>query len=311
MTLAHSNWFESNPKKTIIGALIVIIIGLDFFVANVFKRLTGYPWKSYGQQKIEKLYRIPSDNYHHDLLKNKAVDNVPWGHLSYNVRTNSLGFKDFSVRDIPLVPEGRRIVFMGDSFTEGVGVDYKDSFVGLIASALSADKIDVLNAGVVGYSPIIYWRKTLYLIEEIGLKFDELIVFLDISDPTNEVVSYRLDERGNVAERSPFSQEEKNFKTFLRDNTILLYSLSNWIHDTLFPGRSVYAINLKLSRWTVDRELYEEIWWYHEEHPRVTYYRIMKQFGINIDKADKILEDVKRKKRQGWVSPFEKPPEQH
>ena len=85
--------------------------------------------------------------------------------------------------------------------------------------------------------------------------------------------------------------------------------MSTWglISSGIISTYVVYRIREKLRK---DRELYEEIWWYHEEHPRVTYYRIMKQFGINIDKADKILEDVKRKKRQGWVSPFEKPPEQ-
>ena len=245
-------------KKTIAGVLIVIILVLDFSIANVFKWLTGYPWKSYGQQRVEKLYRVSSDVYHHDLVRNKVVNDVPWGHLRYSVRTNSLGFKDSSVRDVPLTSERHRIIFIGDSFTEGIGVEYKDSFVGLIASALSMKEIEVLNAGVVGYSPIIYWRKIKYLLIERGLEFDELVVFLDISDPTNEVVSYQLNEKGNVVERLPFSQEEKNFKTFLRDNTILLYIISNGIYDMVFPERAKYTTNLEISRWTVDKELYEK-----------------------------------------------------
>ena len=34
------------------------------------------------------------------------------------------------------VSDKYRILFIGDSYTEGVGVEYKDTFVGLIDSAL-------------------------------------------------------------------------------------------------------------------------------------------------------------------------------
>ena len=80
----------------------------------------------------------------------------------------------------------RRILFIGDSFTEGVSLKYEDTFVGLIDSALKKEKIDVLNAARASYSTIIYWRKIKYLIEDIGLKFDEVVVFIDISDAQDE-----------------------------------------------------------------------------------------------------------------------------
>ena len=78
---------------------------------------------------------------------------------------------------------------MGDSFTEGGLLDYTDTFVGRIDSDLGEKKIEVLNAGVSSYSPIIYWRKIKYLIEDMKLKFDEVVVFIDISDPYDETHS--------------------------------------------------------------------------------------------------------------------------
>jgi hypothetical protein len=48
------------------------------------------------------------------------------------VFTDSLGFKDASRR---AVPDRRRILFIGDSFTEGVGLPYEQTFVGLFARA--------------------------------------------------------------------------------------------------------------------------------------------------------------------------------
>jgi len=47
-----------------------------------------------------------------------------------------------------------------------------------------------LNAGVVGYSPAIYYRKTQYLLNDAGLRFDAMVVCLDISDPIDEVKSF-------------------------------------------------------------------------------------------------------------------------
>ena len=69
---------------------------------------------------------------------------------------------------------------MGDSFTEGIRLNYEDTFVGLIEKELNKKNIEVLNGGRESYSPIIYWRKIKYLIEELGLDFDEVVLFIDI-----------------------------------------------------------------------------------------------------------------------------------
>ena len=87
----------------------------------------------------------------------------------------------------------RRIVFIGDSFTEGLGVAYQDTFVGRFANAFP--DLDVLNAAVVSYSPSIYYEKLNYFLA-IGLRFDEAIVYIDLSDIQDEAVNYSYDEHG-------------------------------------------------------------------------------------------------------------------
>ena len=52
-----------------------------------------------------------------------------------------------------------------------------------------SEKIEFLNAGVASYSPSIYYRKIKYLIEN-GLQFDEVVLFSDTSDVTDEATSY-------------------------------------------------------------------------------------------------------------------------
>src|SRR5215470_18585235 len=51
-----------------------------------------------------------------------------WGRLSYRLYTNNLGFKDAAVRIVPPVSEMRRVLVIGDSFTEAIGLRFEDSF---------------------------------------------------------------------------------------------------------------------------------------------------------------------------------------
>ena len=114
-----------------------------------------------------------------------------WGELRYRLTTNNFGFKDASVRTVPMKSASRRILLIGDSFAEGIGMSFQDSFAGLLyrAGQERSDKIEFLNAGVASYSPSIYYKKIKYLIES-GLQFDEVVLFSDTSDVTDEATSY-------------------------------------------------------------------------------------------------------------------------
>jgi hypothetical protein len=134
--------------------------------------------------------RIANPVYDHGFAANFDGYDT-WGELRYRLVTDSLGFKDASVRDIPLKPASRRILLIGDSFVEGIGVSFEDSFAGLLdrAGQQRSDKIEFLNAGVASYSPSIYYKKIKYLLDS-GLQFDEVVLFSDTSDVTDEATSY-------------------------------------------------------------------------------------------------------------------------
>jgi len=136
--------------------------------------------------------RIRNPVYHH-ALKPNFDGRDGWGKAVYPFRTNSLGFRDAVTRDPPLVAQGRRILFIGDSFTEGMGAPFEQTFVGRFAAAFP--DIDVLNAGVTSYAPSAYYEKIKYFVGA-GLKFDEAIVYIDISDIQDEALSYYYDELG-------------------------------------------------------------------------------------------------------------------
>ncbi|MCX5848463.1 MAG: hypothetical protein NTW65_03320 [Deltaproteobacteria bacterium] len=279
------NIFERHPLWTLFFIFSISTIMLDFFTANVYKLINGYPWSAREQVryqakyrealKIEKLYRVESTVYSHGLAKNKSVNNAHWGDLAYNVRTNSLGFKDRVVRNIPLCSDKYRILFMGDSFTEGLGFDYDDTFVGLIDKELSKKGEEVFNAGVLGYSPTIYWKKIEYLIKKVGFKFNEVVVFIDISDIEDEAIYHSLDEHGNVVRRDARNGQADNIKKgninfakkmtsnitlFIKNNSILMhYVLDKWLLlSSMDVDDKMHDAYKKRSRWTIDKNIYDE-----------------------------------------------------
>ena len=225
----------------------------------------------------ERSYRVDSDLYHHGLVANVATTGG-WGPRQHPIHTNSLGFKDASVREVPLHTTGPRVVVIGDSFTEGIGVAYPDTFVGRIDAQLRPAGIDVLNAAVASYSPTIYYRKTRHLLEDAGLRFDELVVFIDISDIQDEALYYELDAKGNVVDRpqSPVHQAPtldrieqvpaRPLRAVLKQNSIIL-RVADRLKDRLFPKPENadapalvegFMAGDPRGSWTVDDTAYEE-----------------------------------------------------
>jgi hypothetical protein len=122
---------------------------------------------------------------HHALESNCSCDRH-WGKESYLFATNSLGFRDENIRQVPLTSTRPRILVLGDSFTEGMS-SWPDSYVGQIAARFP--QYEFLNGAVESYSPSNYLNVTRALLDK-GVKFDEVIVFIDMSDAQDEAAFY-------------------------------------------------------------------------------------------------------------------------
>ncbi len=139
--------------------------------------------------KLEKQFvsdienRILNQNYEYGFAKKKSFLSSYLGQ-EYTIKTNNLGFRDYEVRD--LNKDYHYTIVIGDSFVEGVGLDYKDTLVGHLNKKIISNDIknyEFLNAGVTGYSSYIYLKKIVTIIKENPwLKTDCVIVVLDKSD---------------------------------------------------------------------------------------------------------------------------------
>lgn len=253
------------------GRIIAVVVGLflSVVVAEGMLRVGEFLADVLPQRLVALLppvlnspyteYWEYSEKYHHDLIPNQD-GTVAWLDFRYRLTTNSLGFKDSDVRDVPLKSDSNRLLFIGDSITEGVGLPYDQTFVGMIGEVLAPKRIKVLNAGVFRYSPSIYFRKVRHLIEDVGLEFDHVAVFIDVSDAPNEN-DYFIDEEGNVRDSG---YEGQRIKHMLKSNFRII-KLVDVVLDGLRYDE--YTANMKnslrgnmgehLSSWTYDEERFE------------------------------------------------------
>lgn len=171
------------PRSRVWGAMAVYCVVLFLLFDFAYSSLTTGDEQRRGS-------RVAHPVYDHGFAA-KFEGHEAWGELRYPVITNSLGFKDASTRDVPLKSSSRRVLLIGDSFAEGIGMAYQDSFAGILQrdGQNRSDKVEFLNAGAASYSPSIYYKKIKYLLDA-GLQFDEVVVFSDTSDVTDEATSY-------------------------------------------------------------------------------------------------------------------------
>ena len=250
------SWIKSILKNILIVGIItsVLFFGVDFFLGNKF-----ISYFNLDHAKIEKSYRIEDPVFHHTLLPD--YDGVGfWGNQKYKICTNHLGFKDRCDK-AQQITEKVDIAFIGDSFTEGIGLPYEDTFVGQIAKA--RPNLRIVNLGVSSYAPSIYLAKIKKLLDD-GFTFKELVVYIDISDIQDEAVSY-LYKDGVVQEpesvknnRIALDASETSSRKFLKQSLPITY---------IFISR-IKAINDQANaKDYLERDFSRSAWTYNPNSP--------------------------------------------
>lgn len=188
------------PRMLVLLGAILLIFGLDYGVRQIYMKLTFRPLVYHHP------HRIPHPVYHHGIQPLQvSVDAI--GKYSAPFFSNSLGMKDAQAREVPLVGDRPRVLLMGDSFTEGIGTPWEDTFAGILAKKMEAQGIELLNGGTVSYCPHLIRLRLNELLDR-GLRVARVVVFLDISDVLNEL-QYEAHPDGSVRydEYAPFRDQ--------------------------------------------------------------------------------------------------------
>lgn len=135
----------------------------------------------------QSCYSTVGKTYYHSWPKPNEPHQVSKQEYSYWRPTNSLGFPD---EEWPLVKSEneKRVLFLGDSFTEGDGASYDSSFVSLLNPKLNnVDKnFYLMNAGVCGSDPFFNYIN----LKDRLLKYkpDYVIQSLSTMDLTTDIL---------------------------------------------------------------------------------------------------------------------------
>jgi len=243
-------------KSLLIIILITFLFSLliDFFYGKkILIKLDPFLSKT---QFYERLVRIDHKIYHHTLRENVEYNKMPGFDGNHTFCTDNHGFKYKCKKNRD---KKFNIGFLGDSFVEGLGLDYEKTFVGIFENEKN---ISVANLGSTSYATKIYLSKMKYLLDN-NYFFDHIILFIDISDLYDDNVFYKLNNDYSVNVRN-FNSKRLKKKKFLRNNFPLTNYYMYVIKMTSFkkkdddPERNdkpfFYEKSLLKAKWTYSKK---------------------------------------------------------
>lgn len=163
-------------SSNILLSIAAIIITLIF--AEIILHILDIPKYSTPAEN----FRRPDEVYHHAFIPNMRAL-VKLAEFTNEYSINSLGLRD---REINFTKSKYRILLVGDSFTEGEGVNFDDMVSTQLQNLLDEKgyEAEVVNGGIAGGSPMVEF---LYLKNYlIKLKPDLVILNFDLSDAQDD-----------------------------------------------------------------------------------------------------------------------------
>jgi len=152
---------------------------LSFGILEVSLRVI-YPETQFFDSKSDSYWKA----WLRQRISQQSNDNAPTSNIVHNRRLgwimkpfyknrgvshNSYGFR--GSREFDFFPQGKRILFIGDSFTYGLGVNDEETFAASLEQVID---VETINAGVNGYGI----DQALLMWEDKGKQFNPDIVIL-------------------------------------------------------------------------------------------------------------------------------------
>ena len=242
--------------KTIKITSIIILITTIFFVILDFLfgnyLVKKIKFLDLNDNKLNKAISKPTEKnnkFKYNFRKNISIE-ANYGIYKYKICTNELSIRTNCSKKNNI--KKYDFVFLGDSFTEGVGLPYEETFVGIFENKT---RYKVANLGVSGYSPYMYYNKLKEYVDLI--KFEEVIIFVDISDIHDEL---KLSNANKDLFKKNMDKLNKDINIFNKSKKIIhknfpmTYSiLFNLKYIKLLKPKYRYTPSYKPSEWTYSK----------------------------------------------------------
>jgi hypothetical protein len=206
--------------------IIIIYLILDLLISNYF-------FKDYDSG----CYEI--EDYYYELKKNcSKKDQFKSSFPIVNVYTDEFGMRTGKKN---LKKENRDNIFIfGDSFTFGVGLEYEETFIGILEKNLN---YNFYNHAVGSYSPTVHYYRLKKTLNNTSIVPNKIIIFLDITDVYDEGNRWIYNEN-NLKPSLKFNEwkkilEKKN--SFIKKN----FKINSFLFSKLNFNIRKYRSNFK------------------------------------------------------------------
>lgn len=171
-------------------------------------------------------------------------------------RTNDLGYRGHA-------PEAgkRTLVVLGDSYTEGFGLEESEAFPAALERELRAGGAkdwQVLNGGTLGYSPALY---ALYFDRYFLTAHPEVVLLnLDFTDFTDDSYYLQIADYDSLGRPVAYPGREE---------------FPRWLLPYVYSNRSALLrfVHQEVNQWALAKRRGSEQWhmdmWIHAEHPLI------------------------------------------
>jgi len=183
--------------------------------------------------------------FHHGLRPHTFGTDV-FGDTRTDYYVNSAGFRDGSMRNVDLASPQKKILILGDSYAEGIGVPWEKTMAGVLQRQFAPQGVEVLNAAVASYCPSLMLAKLRQLYTRDRLRADVIVVFIDISDVEDELTYQALDPEGfRLRPSSPF--QDSAYQT--RDYAAIEWMKKNIEKNFTLMGAASRNLRLLWRHW--------------------------------------------------------------
>jgi lysophospholipase L1-like esterase len=289
---------------TIFLITVIIFLTLDFFFGSYVR--DKYIASIKDNPIYHKKQRIRHGVYHHTLAPNIDYKKTGWGPKTYRLCTDEWGLKyKCNTRS----KKTYTLAIFGDSFVEGLGVPYEETFVGIINKKTIPE---IANMGVSSYSPKIYYSKLKYFIDS-GFKFNHIIFYIDVSDLIDDMNSYVLLPDKKVRDKQWNKRIEWyiNAKFPMLDQLIFRFTKSNRyrVGESLLKPIEIYTDPSKI----IDQDIAEiyskmnlrSVWTYAKEDKIKGYdYSIARGIEEQLETMDDIFDYLDKLKIKASIAVY-------
>lgn len=151
---------KNRVRDIVVIALISLCLGIP--AAEIALRFTcAYcTWTEENGQGFVSPYAVREKTWYH-VREANSVTRFDLPEFTYELKTNSLGLRDIE-HPLAKKPDQFRLMAIGDSFTEGWGAPFEQTWLNLLGRNLNAQNppgnIEVICAGASGSDPFYGYR---------------------------------------------------------------------------------------------------------------------------------------------------------